>query len=120
MVNDVLDRTFSALSDPTRRAILRTLSGGTRTVSELRAPFDISMPAVTKHLHVLERAGLITRTRQGREKHVELVAKPLRAAGDWIDHYRRFWETRLDSLGDFLGETKKPKPSTRRKKEPRS
>jgi len=120
MVNNVLDRTFSALSDPTRRAILKRLSAGGRTVSELQTPFDISMPAVTKHLHVLERAGLITRTRHGREKHVELVAEPLRAAGDWIERYRRFWETRLDSLGDFLDETTSPKPSTRRKKESHS
>lgn len=116
----VLDRTFAALSDPTRRAILKRLSGGARTVSQLQTPFDISMPAVTKHLHVLERAGLISRTRHGREKHVELIAKPLRDASAWIDNYRRFWEANLDSLGAFLDRIDQPKPSSRRKKEPRS
>jgi DNA-binding transcriptional ArsR family regulator len=97
-----LDRTFSALSDPTRRAILGRLAQGEATVTELARPFDMSLPAVSKHLRVLENAGLLTRRKEGRIHHVGLAAAPLQGAADWLDFYRSFWEARFDSLADFL------------------
>ena len=108
MPQDRLSTTFAALSDPTRRAILARLACGERSVSDLAEPFDISLPAVTKHLKVLERAGLITRGREAQWRPCRLEAKPLRDASHWIDRYRRFWEERLDRLGDYLREMQPP------------
>jgi DNA-binding transcriptional ArsR family regulator len=97
-----LDRTFSALSDPTRRAILARLAQGGATVTELARPFDMSLPAVSKHLRVLENAGLMSRRKEGRIHHCRLVGEPLQGAADWLAFYRTFWETRLESLADYL------------------
>ena len=97
-----LDRTFSALSDPTRRAILSRLAQGGAAVTELARPFDMSLPAVSKHLRVLEDAGLMTRRREGRIHHCRLAVGPLQGAADWLEFYRGFWETRFDSLADYL------------------
>ncbi len=93
-----LDRIFSALADPTRRAILRRLANGARSVTELAAPFDISLPAISKHLRVLEKAGLLVQKKDGRIHHCRIVTGPLRDAAQWIARYQRFWEKRLDSL----------------------
>ncbi len=111
-----LDRTFSALSDPTRRAILARLRSGTATVGELADPFDMSLNAVSKHVRVLERAGLIEREVQGREHHCRLRAEPLRAAAGWTVDYREFWAGRLDALGDFLRKGRRPQSQSRRKR----
>src|SRR5689334_20258250 len=97
-----LDTTFHALADPTRRAILARLQQGEATVTEVARPFRISLPAISKHLRVLEKAGLLARTRCGRVHHLRLVAKPLQDVAEWIAHYRQFWEERLDSLELFL------------------
>lgn len=97
-----LNATFSALSDPTRRAILARLARGQSRVGELAAAFDVSWPAVTKHVQVLQRAGLLTQDRDGRVRRCRLRAKPLRAAADWIERYRRFWTEQLDGLANFL------------------
>ena len=99
-----LDATFAALSDPTRRAILARLAEGEASVGELAAPFDLSLPAVSRHLKVLERAGLITRGRAAQYRPCRLAAGPLREAHDWLELYRRFWEQRLDRLDDYLNE----------------
>ena len=104
MSYDHLSATFAALADPTRRAILTRLAEGEATVSELAEPFEMSMPAVTKHLKVLEKAGLISRGREAQWRPCRLEAKPLREASSWIDDYRRFWEERLDRLEDYLRE----------------
>jgi DNA-binding transcriptional ArsR family regulator len=101
-----LDAVFSALADPTRRAIVVRLAEGEASVSELAAPFDVSLPAITKHLAVLERAGLLEHHKQGRVRRCRLVAGPMRAADDWLGTYRVFWERRLDSLADHLTATK--------------
>ncbi len=97
-----LDVVFSALSDPTRRAIVVRLADGEATVSELAEPFDVSLPAVTKHLAVLERAGLLEHHKEGRVRRCRLVAAPMRAADDWLSTYRVFWETRLDALNEHF------------------
>ena len=97
-----LDQTFAALGDATRRALLRRLAGGNRTVSELAEPFDMSLPAVSKHLRVLERAGLVARTVEGRVHTLRLEAKPMKEANRWLAFYQQFWGTNLDSLGTFL------------------
>jgi DNA-binding transcriptional ArsR family regulator len=104
MVNppDVLDRTFGALSDPTRRAIVARLAGGEHTIGDLATPLPMSLVAVSKHISVLERAGLLTRTRAGRAQVCRLTAEPLADAAGWLDQYRRFWATRLDSLERYL------------------
>lgn len=102
-----LDRVFHALADPTRRALLAELSAGERTVSELAAPFPMSLTAVSKHLRVLEAAHLVVRERRGREQHCRLVPDPLSEAWEWIEHYRGFWEARLDALEKLL-EAKRP------------
>lgn len=104
MMQDHLSTTFAALADPTRRAILAKLSAGERSVTELAEPFDMSLPAITKHLKVLERAGLITRGREAQWRPCRLEAKPLREASDWLEEYRRFWEERLDRLEEYLRE----------------
>ena len=100
-----LSNTFSALSDPTRRDILSRLAEGPASVTEIARPFDMSLPAVSKHLRVLEDAGLITRRIDGRVHTCRLNAAPLREATRWLTAYRRFWEERLDSLAQFLEET---------------
>ena len=110
MPQDRLSATFAALADPTRRAILARLASGERSVSELAEPFDISLPAVTKHLKVLERAGLIRRGREAQWRPCRLETKPLREASRWIERYRRFWEDNLDRLGDYLRETQPEEP----------
>ena len=113
---ETLDRTFSALSDPTRRAILRRLVARNRTVTELAEPFEISMAAVSKHLRVLEKAELIVQEREGRVRRCRLSAGPLKYAARWIDDYRRFWEESLDRLDDYLHELQqKEKKNVRRK-----
>ena len=100
--NERLSLTFAALADPTRRAILARLAQGEASVSELAAPFAMTQPAITKHLKVLERAGLISRGRQAQWRPCRLEAAPLREAGGWIGQYRRLWEERLDRLDDYL------------------
>jgi DNA-binding transcriptional ArsR family regulator len=97
-----LDAAFSALSDPTRRAILDRLSRGPSRVTDLAGRFPISLAAVSKHLQVLERAGLVKRRRQGREHHLELRAGPLREVARWTSRYERFWNEKLDALAAFL------------------
>ncbi len=97
-----MDATFGALADPTRRAILARLAIGEATVSELAQPFEMSLPAVSKHLGVLEDAGLLMRAKDGRIRRCSLLAGPMREASDWISDYRRFWEDRFDALADYL------------------
>ena len=99
-----LDATFSALADPTRRSILARLSHGEASVTELAAPFRMSMPAVSKHLKVLERAGLIARGRSAQWRPCRLDARPLREADEWIERYRRHWEESFDRLDSYLRE----------------
>ncbi len=99
-----LDLTFGALADPIRRAILARLARGEATVGELARPFDVSRPAISKHLRVLERAGLVQRTRDGRISRCGLDAEPMRDAADWIERYREYWEEQLDSLARYLEE----------------
>ena len=100
----VLDRTFAALSDPTRRAILNRLARGESTVTELAAPFSISLPAISRHLRVLEQAGLLSRRKAGRIHFCSLAAAPLHDATEWLTSYQRFWETRFDALASYLVE----------------
>ncbi len=104
MVNNLtdLDRTFSALSDPTRRAILARLTRGPASVGELAGPFSISLPAISKHLRVLEKAGLITQRKEGRMRRCSLAAVPLEDAARWIESFRDFWEGRFDALAEHL------------------
>jgi len=104
MSPDRLSMTFSALADPTRRAILARLASGAASVGELAEPFAMSLPAVSKHLKVLEHAGLIRRGREAQWRPCQLEAGPLKDAADWLEHYRRFWEQSLDRLGDYLDE----------------
>ena len=104
MSPDSLSTTFSALADPTRRAILARLVWGEASVTELAEPFEMSLPAVSKHLKVLEHAGLITRGRAAQWRPCRLAAGPLKDAADWLEHYRRFWEQSFDRLGDYLDE----------------
>lgn len=101
---DQLSTTFAALSDPTRRSILARLSKGEATVNELAEPFDISLPAVSKHLKVLERAGLIARSRSAQWRPCRLRAEPLSEASAWIQQYREFWEGSFDRLDEHLRE----------------
>jgi DNA-binding transcriptional ArsR family regulator len=102
---DALSQTFSALADPTRRAILARLATGTATVSELAEPFDMSLPAVSRHLRVLTDAGLIERHTEAQWRRCELRGEGLRAAADWMEFYRKFWEAQLDRLDAFLKRT---------------
>src|SRR3990172_2071799 len=101
---DPLSATFSALANPTRRAILARLVDGEAPVTELAAPFEMSMPAVSKHLKVLERAGLIERSRHAQWRPCRLAPAPLKEGADWGERYRQLWEERLDRLGDYLSE----------------
>jgi len=98
----ILDRTFSALADPTRRAILERLATGESTVTALAEPFDVSLPAISKHLRVLENAGLVTRERDGRVHHIGLSPRRLEDAAEWIARHRHFWEERLGRLAEYL------------------
>jgi DNA-binding transcriptional ArsR family regulator len=110
---DQLSATFAALADPTRRAILARLASGERSVTELAAPFDMSMPAVSKHLGVLERAGLIVRRQEAQWRPCRIEAAPLREVATWAEHYRHIWEARLDRLDSYLQEmTAKAKTKT--------
>ena len=109
MSNDHLSRTFSALADPTRRAILDRLSRGEASVSELAKPFRISQPAISRHLKVLEEAGLIERGRNAQWRPCRISAEPLREVADWVGEYRRFWEQSFDRLDAYLKELQKQK-----------
>ena len=104
ITTDHLSSTFSALADPTRRAILARLSSGEASVQELAKPFNMTLPAVSKHLKVLEKARLIRRSRSAQWRPCYLEAAPLKEASDWVEQYRRFWEASLDRLGDYLRE----------------
>ncbi|HEV7586668.1 MAG TPA: metalloregulator ArsR/SmtB family transcription factor [Longimicrobium sp.] len=104
MDSEHLSATFSALADPTRRAILARLASGEATVTELAAPFDMSLPGISKHLKVLERAGLIERGREAQWRPCRLQAEPLREVGDWVAQYRSHWEQSFDRLSEYLGE----------------
>ena len=111
MADDPLSVTFAALADPTRRAILARLAEGEATVNELAEPFAMTLPAVSKHLKVLERAGLITRGRNAQWRPCTLDARPLRDATEWMQQYRRFWDARLDRLDEHLKTMMKGKQS---------
>jgi DNA-binding transcriptional ArsR family regulator len=104
MPTDQLDATFAALADPTRRAILARLASGEASVNELAQPFAMSLPAVSKHLKVLERAGLISRGREAQWRPCRLEVGPLKEVSDWVENYRRFWDDSFDRLGDYLRE----------------
>ena len=106
MPPDHLNATFAALADPTRRAILARLATGERLVTELAKPFDMTLPGISKHLKVLERAGLITRSRRAQWRPCRLEAQPLREVADWVEHYRRFWDESFDRLDDYLHEVR--------------
>ena len=117
---DPLSATFAALADPTRRAILARLAAGETSVLDIAKPFDISLPAVSKHLKVLERAGLIERGREAQWRPCRLQASPLKGVADWVEFYRRFWEESLDKLGSYLEELqRKDKESRKEKKDER-
>ncbi len=105
--SDTLDAVFSALGDPTRRTILKQLAERESLVTELADPHDMSLPAISKHLRVLEEAGLIVRTKDGRLRRCSLNSGPLKDAADWLDKYRRFWETKFDALDKVLTGSKK-------------
>lgn len=109
---DPLSTTFAALADPTRRAILARLAQGSATVKELSAPFSMSAPAISKHLRVLERAGLIRQGREAQWRPCQLEAAPLKAVADWTESYRRFWEESFDRLGDYLDELQRRAPAS--------
>ena len=99
---EALNSTFAALADPTRRAILERLSHGDSSVTELAEPFDVSLPAISKQLRVLERAGLLVQQKDGRVRRCHLEAQPMKAAVDWIGQYQRFWDNQLESLAAYL------------------
>jgi DNA-binding transcriptional ArsR family regulator len=113
-----LNATFAALADPTRRAILARLSRGEASVGELAEPFAMSLPAISKHLKVLERARLVERGREAQWRPCRLRAAPLREVADWVEHYRRFWEQGFERLGEYLDElkTKETKHARRKRK----
>src|SRR4029453_3312742 len=101
-ISQALDKVFAALAHPTRRAMLERLAHGDTSVSDLATPFAMSLPAISKHLRVLEQAGLIARTKDGRVHRLRLVAQPIRDVAAWIAYYQQFWETRLDALDHYL------------------
>jgi len=115
MAADQLSTTFAALADPTRRTILARLATGERSVSELAAPFEMSMPAVSKHLRVLERAGLIVRGRDAQWRPCRLNASPLKQVADWTERYRHIWEARFDRLDTYLQQMKAKEKAHARK-----
>jgi DNA-binding transcriptional ArsR family regulator len=110
MSADRLSIIFAALADPTRRAILAHLTQGEASVTELAKPFEMSLPAISKHLKVLERAQLITRSREAQWRLCQLNPEPLKGVDDWLGHYRQFWEQRLDRLDDYLQELQAEEP----------
>jgi len=110
MAADTLSNTLAAIADPTRRAILTRLSDGEATVTELAAPFDMSMPAITKHLKVLERAGLVTRSRDAQRRPCRLRPEGLKVAADWIETYREQWEQRLDRMVAYVEQLHREQP----------
>jgi DNA-binding transcriptional ArsR family regulator len=115
MAADHLSETFAALADPTRRAILARLVKGETSVTKLAEPFSMSLPAVSKHLKVLERAGLIARAREAQWRPCKLQASPLREVADWVEHYRKFWTESFDRLDDFLQDLKRKNAKRERK-----
>ena len=115
-MSDSLNTTFAALSDPTRRAILARLALGETSVKELAEPFSISAPSITKHLKVLERAGLITRSRDAQWRPCRLEAAPLQGVSEWVENYRRFWEQKFASLDNYLSDLQKKEKRHARKK----
>ena len=117
---DTLSQTFSALADPTRRAILARLATGAATVGELAQPFEMSLPAVSRHLKVLTDAGLIERSIEAQWRRCELRGEGLRAAADWIEFYRKFWEESFDRLDAFLKQTAPRQPATSSRNKPKS
>jgi DNA-binding transcriptional ArsR family regulator len=110
MQADHLSLTFSALADPTRRAILARLSAGEASVNELAAPFEISLPAISRHLKVLEQAGLVSRSRNAQYRPVELNAAPLKEISGWVERYRRHWEHSFDRMDAYLAQLQKGNP----------
>ncbi len=118
MPADPLSLTFAALADPTRRAILARLSSGEASVKELAEPFAMTLPAVTKHLKVLQHAGLITQGRRAQWRPCRLEARPLREVAGWVESYRRFWDESLDRLDEYLGEIQKEETGDDRREEP--
>ncbi len=116
MPTDRLSSTFAALADPTRRAILARLASGEASVTQLAEPFAMSMPAISKHLKVLERAGLIARGREAQWRPCRLEAGPLKDVAGWVDHYRRFWEQSFDRLDEYLKKLKKEKKHARKQR----
>jgi DNA-binding transcriptional ArsR family regulator len=116
MSPDRLSQTFSALADPTRRAILARLVSGETSVNELASPFRMSLPAVSKHLKVLERSGLVTRGRRAQWRPCRLQARPLKEVSEWVGGYRRYWEESFDRLEDYLHELKQKEKSHDTKK----
>ncbi|PWK68527.1 metalloregulator ArsR/SmtB family transcription factor [Aminobacter sp. AP02] len=109
MTEDRLDATFASLADPTRRAILARLAQGEATVNELAEPFEMSLPAISRHLKVLERAGLISRGREAQWRPCRLEAGPLKDIANWVERYRRFWDASFDRMADYLKELQTPK-----------
>ncbi|HUP02341.1 MAG TPA: metalloregulator ArsR/SmtB family transcription factor [Bryobacteraceae bacterium] len=116
MSSDPLTATFAALADPTRRAILARLALGQTSVTELAAPFQMSMPAISKHLKVLERAGLVARGREAQWRPCRLEAAPIREVAAWTEHYRRFWEESLDRLDSYLQALQKERKHGRKQR----
>jgi DNA-binding transcriptional ArsR family regulator len=116
MPTDPLSATFAALADPTRRAILARLAKGTTAVTDLAAPFKISLPGISKHLKVLERAGLIARGREAQWRPCRLAAGPLKGVADWVENYRRFWDESFDRLDDYLKDLQRKEKTRGRKK----
>jgi DNA-binding transcriptional ArsR family regulator len=116
MSTDALSATFAALADPTRRAILARLAAGESSVLEIAKPFDISLPAVSKHLKVLERAGLVERGREAQWRPCRLQANPLKGVADWVKFYRRHWEESLDRLSSYLQELQRKDKETGKEK----
>ncbi len=116
MSPEQLNDTFFALADPTRRAILARLASGDASVKELMEPFALSQPAISKHIQVLERAGLISRSRAAQMRPCKLEAKPLKEAADWIDHYRRFWTESFDRLDEYLRDLQADAKSKQKKR----
>ena len=114
MDHDPLSITFAALADPTRRAILERLAGGDATVGELAEPFAMTLPAISKHLSVLERAGLIVKDRDGQRRSCRITATPLKTATSWLEEYRRHWEANLDHLDAYLTRLQGAAPPTAR------
>src|SRR5579862_7956973 len=115
-ISDRLTATFAALADPTRRAILARLTSGEVSVSELALPFEMSLPAVSKHLKVLQRAGLVTRGREAQWRPCRLDARPLKDAAEWVEHYRQFWTQSFDRLDDYLHKLKSKEKTHARKR----